>query len=217
MFSMCIMPYFHNNNINTLLIHIPKTGGTSLEHYFSNKYNIPLNNNSLFDFLDEDIRKIKYINSSLQHMTYQTIDTHKDFFNIDMTDLEIITIVRNPYERIISDLFWYKKITIDSTKEEVYDTIQEYLHDETLDNHNIPQYLFITDENMVLIPNIKILYTESLTTDMHKLGYVDFDIKINDNTTKTNYFDFLSANSIQLINDFYHYDFELFKYDKIST
>jgi len=150
-------------------------------------------------------------------MTYQTIDTHKDFFNIDMTDLEIITIVRNPYERIISDLFWYKKITIDSTKEEVYDTIQEYLHDETLDNHNIPQYLFITDENMVLIPNIKILYTESLTTDMHKLGYVDFDIRIHDNPNKKNYFDFLSDNSIQLINDFYHYDFEIFKYDKIST
>jgi hypothetical protein len=47
------MPYFHNNNTNTLIIHIPKTGGTSLEYYFSNKYNIPLNNDSLFDFLDE--------------------------------------------------------------------------------------------------------------------------------------------------------------------
>jgi hypothetical protein len=199
------------------VIHIPKTGGTSLEYYFSNKYNIPLNNNSLFDFLDEDIRKIKHINSSLQHITYQTINNHKDFFNIDITNLEIITIVRNPYERIISDLFWSKKITIDSTKEEVYDTIQEYLHHESLDNHNIPQYLFITDENKQLIPNIKILCTESLTTDMHKLGYVDFDIKINDNATKTNYYDFLSANSIQLINDFYHYDFELFKYSKINT
>jgi len=211
------MPYFHNTNTNTLFIHIPKTGGTSLEYYFSNKYNIPLNNNSLFDFLDEDIRKIKHINSSLQHMTYQTINNHKDFFNIDITNLEIITIVRNPYERIISDLFWYKKITIDSTKEEVYDIIQEYLRDDTLDNHTIPQWSFVTDEKRALIPNIKILRTETLSSDMHKLGYVDFDVKINDNATKTNYFDFLNPNSIQLINDFYDYDFKLFKYDKINN
>jgi len=29
------MPYFKNNDINLLYIHIPKTGGTSIEHYFS--------------------------------------------------------------------------------------------------------------------------------------------------------------------------------------
>jgi len=32
------MPYFNNvNGYNILLIHIPKTGGSSLEHYFSKK------------------------------------------------------------------------------------------------------------------------------------------------------------------------------------
>jgi hypothetical protein len=211
------MPYFHNTDINILLIHIPKTGGTSLEHYFSSKYDIPLNNDSLYDFLDEETAKSKNINSSLQHIRYQTIDNHKEFFKIDMSNIEIITIVRNPYNRIVSDLFWYNKITINSTKEEVYDIIQEYLCDKTLDNHTIPQYLFVTDENLQLIPNIKILYTETLQSDMHKIGYVDFDVKINDNTNKTNYFDYLNISSIELINDFYYYDFELFNYDKITT
>ena len=37
------MPYFKNNRINLLFIHIPKTGGSSLEKYFNVKYNIPLN------------------------------------------------------------------------------------------------------------------------------------------------------------------------------
>ena len=211
------MPYFHNININILLIHIPKTGGTSLEHYFSNKYDIPLNNDSLFKFLDKETAKSKNINSSLQHITYQKIDTHKEFFKIDMSNLEIITIVRNPYNRIISDLFWYKKITINSTKEEVYHKIQQYLRDETLDNHNIPQYLFVTDEKMQLIPNIKILYSETLSSDMHKLGYVDFDVKTNDNKNNPNYFDYLNPSSIKLINVFYDYDFKLFNYDKITT
>jgi hypothetical protein len=37
------MPYFKNENINLLFIHIPKTGGTSVEQYFSKKYNVELN------------------------------------------------------------------------------------------------------------------------------------------------------------------------------
>ena len=32
------MPYFHNNYVNLLFIHIPKTGGSSLEIYFSKKF-----------------------------------------------------------------------------------------------------------------------------------------------------------------------------------
>jgi uncharacterized protein YlzI (FlbEa/FlbD family) len=171
----------------------------------------------LFNFLDEKTAKSKNINSSLQHITYKTIDTNKEFFKIDMSNIEIITIVRNPYNRIISDLFWHKKITINSTTEEVYHKIQKYLRDETLDNHNIPQYLFVTDEKMQLIPNIKILYSETLSSDMHKLGYVDFDVKINDNKNKPNYFHYLNPSSIQLINEFYDYDFKLFNYDKIIT
>ena len=34
------MPYFLNENINLLFIHIPKTGGSSLERYFSEHFNI---------------------------------------------------------------------------------------------------------------------------------------------------------------------------------
>ena len=46
------MPYFSNDIVNLLLIHIPKTGGSSLENYFSDLYNIPLDNNSmLYDHL----------------------------------------------------------------------------------------------------------------------------------------------------------------------
>ena len=45
------MPYFKNDNVNILFIHIPKTGGTSLDNYFSKKYNIDLNDKSLYIFM----------------------------------------------------------------------------------------------------------------------------------------------------------------------
>ena len=49
------MPYFLTNNINILFIHIPKNAGTSIEYYLSNKYNILLNEKSLYMFTKQDI------------------------------------------------------------------------------------------------------------------------------------------------------------------
>ena len=212
------MPYFKNDNINLLFIHIPKTGGTSLELYFSHKYNITLDNKSLFWFLPAEIKIMNNIkiNSSLQHISYNTIMEYKDFFTIDTNNLIIISIIRNPYDRIISDLFFLKKINIDSSKEEVTNTIKIYLT-ENIDNHVCPQYLFITDDNKQLIPNIKILHTERLNIDMHNLGYEDFNIKKNCNPHKICYENYLNNDSIKIINEFYDDDFKLFNYDKKNT
>jgi hypothetical protein len=172
------MPYFKNDDVNILFIHIPKTGGTSLEDYFSSKYNIPLNKDSLFMYLNKEKRSKMNIsiNSSLQHMTYQTILKYKKEFNVNFNDLQIITIVRNPYERIVSDLFYFKLINQNNSKDEVFRIIKNnYITRDDLDNHNIPQYLFITNSKNEIVPNINILNTETLTSDMHKLGYSDFD------------------------------------------
>jgi len=240
------MPYFNNNDVNILLIHIPKTGGTSLEHYFSQKFNIPLNTKSLYmQFKKEILTKNNIdINSSLQHLTYQTIFKYNKFFNINYDNITIITIVRNPYERIMSDLFYFKKININSTKDEVFDIIKMYLLLDDVDNHNIPQHVFITNNNKELIPNIHILHRETLTNDIHNLGYTDFNMYLQckslntskDSNNKTtfmhyskettandyvsfhnknvDYYSYLNNDSIKLINYFYDYDFTLFNYIK---
>jgi hypothetical protein len=210
------MPYFKNNDINILFIHIPKTGGTSLEIYFSSKFNIPLDYKSLYMFLDEET-KIKnniIINSNLQHITYKIILKYKNEFGIDFNNIKIITIIRNPYERIISDLFYLHKININSSKEEVFNIIHTYLLANNLDNHNIPQNYFLTDDNNNIIPDICILRTETLTNDMHNLGYTDFNGNHNVNSIKVNYYDYLNNESIELINNFYDDDFKIFNYIK---
>jgi hypothetical protein len=129
-----------------------------------------------------------------------------------------MSIVRNPYERIISDLIFLKKITIDSSKEEVFQEIENYTIVKSLDNHNIPQYLFVTNERRELIAYIHILRTETLKDDMYKLGYEDFDKleQINFDREKRNYYDYLNTDSIRVINQFYDYDFKLFNYTKID-
>jgi len=206
------MPYFKKDDINVLFIHIPKTGGTSIEKYFSKKFTIPLNNTSLYGFIKDETKKQNMkINSSLQHITY----TQMIQFSIDFNNIKILTVVRNPYERIISDLFFYHKIKVSTSKESVFDIIKDYLVSTEYDNHNIPQHLFVTDENKSLIPTIKILKTETLTMDMIRLGYKDFNRVDQANKKKLNYYDYLNDASIKLINKFYHLDFILFHYNKI--
>ena len=211
------MPYFHTDDINILFIHIPKTGGTSLEYYLSKKYNIKLNKKSLHSaMLIEYYSKYK-INLTLQHYTYNNIVEFNNILNVNFENLKKITIVRNPYSRIISDLFYIKLININSTKEYVFDIITNYINDNKYDNHNIPQYTYIIDDQNNILNDIQIFKTETLNDDIINYGYTDFNININTNKHKINYIDYLNNNSILVINNFYDKDFNYFNYDKINT
>jgi hypothetical protein len=214
------MPYFHKDDINLLFIHIPKTGGASLERYFSKKYDIPINLNMMWGFLPKEEKEQNdiRISSSLQHLTYKSLMKYSEFFKIKSENLKIMSIVRNPYNRIISDLFWCHVITKTSSKEEVYSAISKILSNYRgqYDNHFYPQYTYVSDENDKLIDNIIILRTETLDNDMHKMGYTDFDLHRN-KTSPYNYNDYLNSDSIKIINNFYRKDFELFSYEKKTT
>ena len=203
------MPYF--KSINLLLIHIPKTGGSSVEDYF---YNITNEKKGIVT-LYSDMR-ILYNNHSLQHSTYKEIKDLNWLYPIDYENIKIITIVRNPYDRIISDLFFYKMITIDMDKNEIFKNIEIFINSKGYDNHNLPQYEYLVDDTGDINKNIIILRTESLTQDMINAGYKDFDIYSNVTyRNKINYQELLSNYAIELINKFYKKDFEMFKYEYI--
>jgi len=220
------MPYFKNEFQNLLLIHIPKTGGSSLENYFSRIFYIKLDNDSLFSYLNKEKKELinkkdnlnnffLFENISLQHLTYQNIIENKEFLKLNMENLKIISIVRNPYERIISDLFYQNGITITFSAEKVLEMIKKYLVSNNLDNHNIPQYKFLIDKNDKLITNLILLKTENLTEEMKRLGYEDFIENDHVNTRgKLNYYNYLNNDSIKLINEFYALDFYYFNYEK---
>ena len=209
------MPYFHNKDVNLLFIHIPKTGGSSLETYFSKKFNMPLNDSTLFN----TVKRFKGV--SFQHQTYQSLITYPQIFKIDYNNLKILTGLRCPYHRLISDLFFFKYITANSSQAFVFKVLATKYFNTfgANDNHKKPQYLFLLDKDgKMLEENITILRMETLNADMAKLGYTDFNIVANKNSSrvKRNYMSYLNADSIKLINSVYKQDFELFGYPIIN-
>jgi hypothetical protein len=196
------MPYFYKpDEVNILYIHIPKTGGTSIEEYMSNRYNISLDERSLYYNLP---------GISLQHYTYENIIYHPQI--ILVPGFSTFTIVRNPYHRIISDLFFIGLATIGMSTTDIFEIISnQYMYTER-DNHTRPQYEFIYNmSNNILYDHIYVLKSESLSQDIRALGYTDFDIHANKGPIE-NHMDYLNRDSIDYINRVYALDFAYFGY-----
>ena len=120
------MPYY--KDIHTLFIHIPKTGGTKVEQYLRTK-----SEESLYSDHDSYVRHEEPITGkkyrtflhdlpektvSLQHQCFKSILKFHKHLSIPFDkNLKIITIVRNPYDRMISDLFWFNLIQKTDTPE----------------------------------------------------------------------------------------------------
>ena len=208
------MPYY--KDLNLLFIHIPKTGGSFIADALNNKnYKVTLCQRgiSIHD-ISNSLFKPPHNKGSLQHQFYSTLYKYKNKINIDFENTKVFSIVRNPYNKIISDLFWLKLINKKSSPNEIYEIIKnKYLYRDDLDNHNQPQYKFITDENNQLIKNIKIFKCETLDILNHQINdFIGVNINLKNENANKDYSYYLNKNSISLINDFYKKDFELLDY-----
>jgi hypothetical protein len=206
------MPYFSSYNI--LFIHIPKTGGSSIEDYFTKKMNKKLSVKDLYSF-DKTV-----VDHSLQHLTLLELYQNKDKLKFNINNIKLMfTVVRNPYERTVSDLFFFKLINKNMSTKEVEKKLRRYLEsNNTYDNHKIPQYKFLADSYDNINKDVKIIRNENMNEDMKSLGFNDFNVHKNVTfKNKLNYYNYLNNNSINLINNYYQKDFEIFNYKMIST
>ena len=115
-----------------IFIHIPKCGGTSVEKFFNvhpNRFNI-----------DKLTGKYKgYQGKYLQHCTYLEMKT---LFNIPVEEYYTFTVIRNPWDKIVSSFFYeirYNK-NITSFKKFVQSPVWEN------EQHSIPQCEYIMNE-----------------------------------------------------------------------
>jgi GR25 family glycosyltransferase involved in LPS biosynthesis/2-polyprenyl-3-methyl-5-hydroxy-6-metoxy-1,4-benzoquinol methylase len=198
------MPIFKKQKI--LFIHNPKTGGSSIEDYFYKKFNVQRTADTLW--------MINHYGHASQHCTY--VEVKKLFPNIDFNQYKVLGVVRNPYHRMISELLYIKVINVQTSPKQVTEHIRKYLNNDvtTYGNHKLEQYKYYIDDDGNIAKNIIIMRQESLSEEMNKLGYSDFNIRSNvTNKNNCDYSKFYNLESQKLVYEYYRRDFEIFGYD----
>jgi hypothetical protein len=133
-----------------IFVHIPKTGGTSIEKSLN-----ALNNESGYGIKN---------NKAVQHYTWYD---YKKYMNNKFNKYYKFTIVRNPYKKVVSDYFYLKniqKLNVDNFQNKTFDEYLDYCEFIVKNNlfnktkhhdHFMPQNKFIyKDDNVLMIDKI---------------------------------------------------------------
>ena len=197
---------------NLFFIHIPKNAGSSIEE-ISYKKNI-LWGMKYFQENKKKIKPVKQING-IWHIPpkYFKDNTYKNKI--------LFSVVRNPYERIISEFKWRKKINYISKNMDINDFIKENINKYKknifhYDGHFIPQSEFIYG-----YPQCdEILRFENLDSDfynlLNKYKYPPMKLLHENKSYGNTTVDSLNKDSIAIINKIYKDDFENFGYKMIK-
>jgi hypothetical protein len=167
------MPIF--NNTKNILIHIPKTGGTSF-HMFLLRMETNVDPTLGFNRANKKnlFGRAENFNHTLQHCTYEQIkniiekriiipDVSEFISSTNIDDYNIYAIVRNPYDRMVSEYFWQKD-KMKRFRGSFEDFVRQYLSGSNdYDNHRLPQWKMIEG-----CSKIKILRFENLDDDVNK-------------------------------------------------
>lgn len=198
------MPYLKEHNL--LFIHIPKTGGTSIEKQFGiyHKWNMDI-------LLNNKHQTINGISTTPQHWTPNLI---KDKLGEDIYNNCIkFTVIRNPYTRILSEYFYQNK---NGNINKFNQWLPKYLKNCDHD-HKLPQHLYLVDQIDFIAK------TETLNKDFEEFVQ-KFNIKINPklglvNKTphdKSKLISKILPKNIEIINQVYNKDFEVLGYEMIN-
>ena len=137
------MPIFFDQGKSLLYIHIPKTGGSSVETILTqNGYK------SSFRFRGFHPRDLTFIKCSPQHFHAELISK---LFYVDQFD-KVFTIIRDPFERIKSEYYWQRHLNI--AEKRPTEWLRSIFHNyETnpyiFDNHIRPQVDFIVEQSTI--------------------------------------------------------------------
>jgi hypothetical protein len=128
------MPLYEQ--FHTLFLHIPRTGGSTIESLGWEKSSLksPL---LLTKWKDFYVSQLQPIPLSQQHYGWNDIVTH---FSPLVPSIKLIfTIVRHPYDRLVSEYFYLKNVILDPTHPKRYlDHVKRY-------NFNMEDCLFLVD------------------------------------------------------------------------
>lgn len=209
------MPIDHEHKY--VYIHIPKTGGSSIEKFLNLQ-----NKDKLWSTTDFLISKnIKY---AFQHLPISLIKTY--FLNTkDFNSYFKFTFVRHPYDRCLSEFFWLANVKAPNNQKRDLSSgafsfwLLTY-YNQPRNDHNLNQSDFILDENGNIIVNF-IGKLENINEDLNKIikilninkpiSELGYENKNNINYNKNEY---LTKNNKDLIYIRFKKDFEILGYKR---
>ena len=139
------MPVFSRDGRVILYIHIPKSGGSSIE-----KVAKEAGWSESFSVRGKSLKELTYYKATLQHLHADILNM---LFNLEEFD-SIFTVVRNPFSRLKSEYYWQRsqRITRLGVDEWIDDTFTKYKKNNFIyDNHIRPQVEFVPKCNHVEI------------------------------------------------------------------
>jgi hypothetical protein len=220
----------------TIFVHIPKTGGSSVEEFIMNYYGYKRNECLLVHGFGIDLAsgEAEFVPYPIMHYKLKTIlriaECNKTTIDNSWT---IFSIVRNPYYKFLSDLFFSHYSNLkhnyhmlpDNAKSMYLDScIDEYFNHPTKKNyhsyHSLEQYKFFEDVDT----NYQIFkFEEGLENIIKKLGFEIkekfphlLNIPTIFNVPKPNYSKMLTPYLVEIINAKYKKDFEIFGYEMLD-
>lgn len=199
--------------------HITKTGGSSIENcaheknVFWGRFDVNL------WMLLQKISKLNIIDP--WHIPCSFCLHEKDLQNY-LNNKIIFTIVRNPYERIISEYFcrWGNYYSNKRNKKGLNDYIKNFVYnfnvkEITKNAHLIPQHFYVFFQKEKIINHV--LKYENINYEFKRLmNMYDLKIQLNKKINTSNKFltvHDLDKISIDIIKNVYYLDFIYFKYD----
>ncbi len=218
---------YNNTNFDLKFLHITKNAGTYIEDLgFKNNLVLGKIKDQINDYNLNHKNAIDYYHLTPFHF-------YNEVFNINYCNNKNINflIVRNPYDRILSEIFCPWLGIVKNNRTPSIDEINDYLNNKLLNIKNNPkrlfngghcalQYSYAYDSNDILVVD-EILKFENLTEDLENL-IQKYNLKLVLDKEKTNksskscQLSDLTDENIKLINKLYKLDFEKFGYNMIS-
>lgn len=198
-----------------IFVHIPKTGGTSIEEVIWPLKTDRIEENLWMGFVDSYHNK--YQTGALQHLTASQIRSEVGSLVFD--EYYKFTVVRNPWEKAVSQFMYLKKRKYlrDFIGMSRWASFKKYLKLISKKTHVqwMKQSDFLVDSEGGLLVD-EILRFEDLDSDFQKvklkLGFSSLELPHVNKSERKRYSEYYDQESIQMVQDLYASDIAMFDY-----
>ena len=172
----------------TIFIHIPKNAGTSIETLFANS----------------SFRIQPYKHASIHEIKRKfpkLYDSHSKF-----------TIIRDPYDKMVSWYFYLK--TKVGEKHKVVE-FNDWVKDPQLLWHADDPIYFLDPQHTWIDDTVKVIKFENLNEDLNQFFEEEIDLPIVNKSNHGHYLKYYNKDSLDIVYDRYKEDFEKYNYKKL--